>query len=115
SAEVGDTVEFFSTIPWEKVYHEGGLGGDYSIIGHRCAEVLAATPLPLENCLQWIYCRSNAERDTLLYLLGIDSDYWRPKIKVSDDIRVFNRLLAYVEHVHLSAEGVVVEIHPRND
>lgn len=45
SAQVGDTLEFFSTIPWDKVYHEGGLGGDHSIIGHRCAEVLAATPL----------------------------------------------------------------------
>ena len=31
---------FLATIPWEKVYHEGGLGGDHSIIAHRCAEVL---------------------------------------------------------------------------
>lgn len=115
SALVGETVEFLSEIPWEKVYHEGGLGGDYSIIGHRCAEVLATSPLPLSECLQWIYCRSEPERDTLLYLLGEIGERWRHRIRVSDDIRVFNRLLAYVEHVHLSADGVIVELHPRND
>ncbi|WP_227340318.1 DarT ssDNA thymidine ADP-ribosyltransferase family protein [Sphingopyxis sp. P8] len=115
SALVGDDAAFFAGIPWEKVYHEGGLNGDHSIIGHRCAEVLATSPLDLNESLDWIYCRSEAERDTLLYFLGDRADDWRPKIRVSDDIRVFNRLLAYVEHVHLSGEGAIFEIHPRND
>jgi hypothetical protein len=115
TALVGDDLAFLSAIPWEKVYHEGGLGGDYSIIAHRCAEVLAVSPLGLIDCLQWIYCRSEAERDTLLHYLGEAEDYWRAKIRVSDDIRVFNRLLAYVEHVHLSVDGVIIELHPRND
>ena len=51
----------------------------------------------------------------LLYLLGPEADRWAALLKVSDDIRVFNRLFAYIEHVHLSPEGVIVEIHPRND
>lgn len=115
SASVGDDATFLAAIPWEKVYHEGGLAGDHSIIAHRCAEVLAVSPLALADCLQWIYCRSEAERDTLLHFLGDHADQWRSRVRVSDDIRVFNRLLAYVEHVHLSHEGVIVELHPRND
>lgn len=115
ATEVGDTLEFWNSIDWDKVYHEGGLGGDYSIIACRCAETLVESPLPLNDCLQWIYCRSEAERDTLLFMLGANAEQWQARIRVSDDIRVFNRLLAYVEHVHLSANGVIVELHPRND
>lgn len=115
SAQVGSDKEFLDAIPWEKVFHEGGLGGDHSIIAHRCAEALAVSPLALADCLQWIYCRSEAERDTLLHFLGPAAEPWLARIRVSDDIRVFNRLLTYVEHVHLSSDGVIVELHPRND
>lgn len=65
-----NTETFFQTIPFEKVYHEGALGGDRSIIAHRCAEVLAPSPLTLEGKLKWIYCRSEAEKMTLLQALG---------------------------------------------
>jgi hypothetical protein len=115
SACVGGDKAFLDSIPWDKVFHEGGLGGDHSIIAHRCAETLAVSPLALADCLQWIYCRSEAERDTLLHFLGQAAEPWLAKIRVSDDIRVFNRLLTYVEHVHLSPDGVVFELHPRND
>lgn len=115
SALSGEDVEFFSTIPFAKVYHEGGLAGDRSIIAHRCAEVLALSPLHLSGTLQWIYCRSEAERDTLLFKLGDAATLWKKRIRVSDDIRVFNRLFTYVEHVHLSNDGIVFELHPRND
>ena len=115
AAQVGQDYKFFASVPWDKVYHEGGLSGDHSIIGHRCAEVLAISPLALNECLQWIYCRSEAERDTLLYYLpDLESD-WRARVRVSDDIKVFNRLLAYVEHVNLASDGIVFELHPRND
>ena len=69
SAEPGDSEEYFSKIPFEKVYHEGGTGGDRSITEHRCAEVLAVSPLPLNETLQWIYCRTDAERDTLIHMV----------------------------------------------
>lgn len=115
SALVGNNNNFFQQIPFEKVYHEGGLCGDRSIIAHRCAEVLASSPLPLEGNLQWVYCRSEAERQTLLYKLGPAADDWRDRVRVSDDIKVFHRLLSYVEHVHLAQKGIVYELHPRND
>lgn len=115
SAQLGSNAAFLAGLPWDKVYHEGVLAGDQTIIRHRCAEVLTISPLELQDCLQWIYCRSEAERDTLLHLLGAAGNNWRTKIRVSDDIRVFNRLLTYVEHVHLTPDGVIVELHPRND
>ncbi len=115
SAILGENNEFFQTIPFAKVYHEGGLCGDRSIIAHRCAEVLSNSPLPLDGNLQWIYCRSEAERQTLLFNLGATADQWSDRIRVSDDIKVFHRLLSYVEHVHLSSKGIVYELHPRND
>jgi hypothetical protein len=115
SAITGNTAQFLTTVPFDKVFHEGGLAGDTTIIGHRCAEVLASSPLPLSRCLQWIYCRSEAERDTLLHSLGELADLWRKQIRVSDDIRVFNRMFVYVENVKLSQTGVLVELHPRTD
>lgn len=105
----------FSEIPFDKVYSEGGTGGDRSITGHRCAEVLAASPLPLEATLQWICCRTAAERDTLLYLLGPDGSNWAKKILISDDIRVFNREYTFVEEVSLSTKGLIFQLSPRID
>jgi ssDNA thymidine ADP-ribosyltransferase DarT-like protein len=52
NAASDDTEEYFSQIPFHKVFHEGAIGGDRSIIEHRCAEVLAASPLPLAEHLQ---------------------------------------------------------------
>ncbi|MCC4299581.1 DarT ssDNA thymidine ADP-ribosyltransferase family protein [Aurantimonas coralicida] len=111
----GEDEEYFRRIPFEKVFHMGAIGGDYSIISHRCAEVLAPSPLPLEDHLQWIYCRSEAERETLLYRLGDDASSWNSRIKVSDDLRVFEKDYVFVEEIRLSKEGVTFQLHPRKD
>jgi hypothetical protein len=111
----GENFEFFSSIPFDKVYHEGFQNWDHAVTAHRCAEVLARSPIELHPYLQWIYCRSEAERQTLIYKLGPAAEMWRQRIRVSDDIRVFNRMFTYVENVQLSAEGVIFELHPRHD
>lgn len=110
----GKTQEYFSSIPFHKVYHEGSTS-DHSIFHHRCAEVLAPSPLSLDFTLQWVYCRSEAERDTLLYFLERDASAWAPKIKVSDDLRVFEKTYCYVETVNLSRTGVIFQLNPRRD
>ena len=69
-AEPNDSEIYFANIPFEKVFHVGSIGNDRTIIEHRCAEVLATSPLPLAGTLQWIYCRTLAERETLCDLLG---------------------------------------------
>lgn len=114
-ANPDNSEEYFATIPFEKVYHEGGINGDRSIIEHRCAEVLAGSPLPLAGTLQWIYCRSEPERATLLTLLDADAGEWQDKIKVSDDLRVFQKEFVFVEEAQLSQEGLVIRLNPRRD
>ncbi len=108
---------YFDSIPFDKVYHEGGTGGDRSIIEHRCAEVLAVSPLDLENGhLQWIGCRTAAEKATLLHLLGEElAARWSRRIIISDDLLVFERKYVFVEEVSLSPEGVVFQLSPRAD
>ncbi|MBD8555437.1 DUF4433 domain-containing protein [Rhizobium sp. CFBP 8762] len=110
-----DTHQFFSSIPFDKVYHVGGTSHDMSIIQHRCAEVLASSPMPLNETLQWIYCRSNAERETLLYHLRGSRIDWAPRIIVSDDLKVFQREYTFVETVRLISNGVIFQLNPRLD
>jgi hypothetical protein len=113
AAESGDTQEYFGNIPFDKVFHDSGINGDYSVISHRQAEVLAPSPLELDSCLQRICCRSEAERKTLLYLVG--KSKWSDKIDVANDITVFQRQFAFVEEVSLSNEGISFQLNPRGD
>lgn len=107
SADPGDTEEYFSAIPFEKVYHEGSTGGDRSIIEHRHAEVLATSPMALAETLQWIFCRTKAEQETLLFLLGGDAAKWSSKILVSEDLSLFDRRFVFLEDVQMSVSGVL--------
>jgi hypothetical protein len=108
----GDTDEFFDTIEFMKVYHEGGKGGDRSITHCRCAEVLAPSPMLIADSLTSIYCRSAAERMTLLHELRAASEIWKDRIFVSDDLRVFEKRFVFVESVSLQHDGVVFQLHP---
>ena len=115
NAVPGDTEEYFSNIPFAKVFHEGNTGGDRSIRDHRCAEVLAESPLPLANTLQWVYCRTAAERDTLLHMLGEKQASWAQRIQISNDLQLFERDFTFVDSVFLTANGVNFQLNPRRD
>ncbi len=111
----GDSEAYFSEIPFHKVFSEGGTGGNRSITDARCAEVLPASPLDLDECLEEIYLRSDPERDTLLYSLGAHAARWAPYCKVSDALKVFEKRFAFVQEIGLSAEGVTFRFNPRHD
>lgn len=111
----GDDEPFFSSIPFDKVYHVGGIAGDRSIIEHRCAEVLLGEPLNVTNHLKAILFRSEPERDTFLH-------FWRerglgpaPKSRVSDALKAFEKKFAFVQSLELSPEGVLFTLNPRGD
>src|SRR6185312_15408524 len=110
-----DTAEYFSKIPFEKVFHVGGIGGDRSIIDHRCAEVLVPSPMPLRGHLQWIFCRTFAEHEMFSHLLGRTRDAWLDKMVVSEDFSVFERRFVFVDYVGISHEGVTFQLNPRQD
>jgi hypothetical protein len=115
TAVIGDTADYFKQIPFEKVFHDSGIGGDRSIIEHRCAEVLVTSPMPLADTLQWIYCRTEAEKLTLLHMLGSARKDWKTKIQISDDLLVFDRRFVFVEKVSIDSKGVVAHLSPRQD
>jgi hypothetical protein len=60
----------FKQIPFELVYHDTAFGSQDrgTIVFHRNAEVVVPKRLDLSS-LQFIWCRSQAEYDTLIYLL----------------------------------------------
>lgn len=114
-ARYGAGEDFFDAIPFDKVYSEGGTGGDRSVTDARCAEVLPATPLNLDGCLKEIFCRSDPERDTLLFTLGNDAEKWAQYVLVSDNLKVFEKDFTFIEHASLSPDGFRFRMNPRRD
>lgn len=114
-ALTGNNEQFFATIPFESVYHDGGINGDYSIIASRCAEVLPATPLPLLDVLSGIWFRSEPERDMFLYKLGQSAGQWRPYCSVSEELKVFDKRFAFLTDIDLSTDGVSFRLNHRHD
>jgi len=109
------TEDGFRVIPFDKVYNEGGIAGDTSITKHRCAEVLVPSPMALDGRLRWIYCRSEAERVTLIQALGHYAMLWAKRIVISDDLKVFEKRFTFVESVSLANDGVIFRLNPRYD
>ena len=104
-----DNIDFLRQIPFEQVYHEGPFDRSVgqSIIYHRNAEVLVPQRLGLEN-LAAIRCRSQAEYETLLYLLPPNTlSGWANKIGVVPDRRLFHREWPFIEQVEMSAATLV--------
>lgn len=114
-ARTGDDAEFFKSIPFEKVFHEGGTGGDNSIVAHRCAEVLPTSPLKVSDVLHGIWFRSEPERDTLLHLLGEDRNTWENFSQVSEEIKVFDKRFSFISEIGLSTKGITFRVNYRYD
>ena len=64
--------EAFSRLPFDKIYHDRSFTPDQrdDIIQHRQAEIVRQHGFPIENTLKGIFCRSIAEKETLLYRLS---------------------------------------------
>ncbi len=106
--------QFFSGIDWNSGFHDSATH-DRIIRVRRSAEVLAPSPLRVSDSIQWVICRSQAERGMLLYQLGSHAERWNKLIRVSDDMRVFEKRYSYVDHVAFQEDGVVFSLHPRRD
>lgn len=112
---IGDSDEFFERIPFDKVYHDGPIAADYSIIWHRCAEVLPAKPVLLRDSLKGIWFRSAPERDTFLHYLEEVAPIWNKFCNVSEDLKLFDKKFSFVDYVDISSEGFIFKINPRSD
>lgn len=109
----GDSEHFFRTLPFHLIYHDGPFSAAQrdDIVFHRHAEVLIPRSLAVEPTLRWILCRSYAERETLLYLLGERRARWEPLVKVGDQ-KLFYGDRFYVDRVEVTATppGVTLQL-----
>lgn len=115
STTVYSTDAEFSQLPFGGIYHVGPVS-DRDIIRQRCAEVLLPSPLPLDDRLQGIVCRSPAERSTLLHMLTPEARAnWANKVRVFTEPGLFEDRFLYVKSVTLSANRIDVSVKQRND
>ena len=103
-AEPTDSLDFFESIPFETVYHDTWFDPQSrdKIVYHRHAEVLVPEQLSTA-AIRFIICRSQAEYETLLYLLppGI-SRHWVNRIRVYPGL-TFGRW-SFVDQVEMNRE-----------
>ena len=108
------SAEELARLPWQEIYHNGWFERDEgpSIIFHRCAEAVIPDQLDL-SALKIIYCRSEAEKETLLHLLSksLRKKYERI-IASSTRRRVFFRQHTFVERARLGSKSIRFEFSP---
>lgn len=110
-AAVGEDSNFFLSIPFQKVYHDESIGENEkrNIIFHRHAEVIIPDSLDLSN-LKFIWCRSQAEFETLVHLLP--NSKWMNKIGIGNRAGLFNARWSFVEKVDLSPTIITFTFNP---
>lgn len=103
-------------LPWQKIYHTGAFDWrrteESDIAFRRNAEVIVAHRVDL-SALRYIYCRSVAERETLLHLIGPElRERYRPKTYASTRVELYNRERTFVETVRLRPDGARFQFSP---
>ncbi|MEQ8674637.1 MAG: DarT ssDNA thymidine ADP-ribosyltransferase family protein [Aggregatilineales bacterium] len=99
----------FKKLPFDLIYHDGAFSPTErdTIILHRQAEVIIPQRIGLEN-LRYIWCRSEAERETLRSLLPNPIWHeWQNSIYFNAEHNLFFRYWAYVTKVTLSRTKIV--------
>ena len=68
--DIKEGLEEFKKLEFSKIYHDGWFGPeDREIIEYRHSEVIREGGFPIGLLLKWIICRTQAEKETLLFLL----------------------------------------------
>jgi hypothetical protein len=65
----------FSELEFDKIYHHGWIdkSKQNDIKEYRSSEVIRESGFPITDCLKQIICRSDSERETLLYILRTEA------------------------------------------
>jgi len=106
------TSNAFEELPFEQIYHDAVPRPDAreEILMARRAQVLVPNGLTLET-LQMIWCRSEAEADTLRALLPAEvRRRCATQMTGRADFNLFHRRGAYVEQVMLGARSAAVRL-----
>ena len=103
-----NTASEFTSIPFRTVYHDSWFYPEQrdTIVHNRHAEVIIPDRIGLAH-LKLIYCRSDAEFESLIDLLeGNVKNNWIAKIGVATKINIFNKTWAFVEKVDLNSNQI---------
>ena len=114
--EIMSTGQDLANLDWRKIYHTGPIDfrrpEESDIISRRMAEVIIPGHLDMKS-LKWIYCRSEAEKDTLLHLL---TDALQPqyegRILATARSELFYRQHTYLESVRMDSEAAYLSFSP---
>jgi len=108
------TPTYFREMPFEQIYHDSWFMPDEREEIMRCREAQVLIPERVElSSLQLIWLRSQAEYETLRYLLPPDVWHkWRDKITARTDYHLFNNKRAYVQSVSLEANQIRLRFNP---
>lgn len=108
------TAEQLASFDFKKIYHQGVFNQTErdDIILHRNAEIVIPKELDLST-LKFIFCRSPAEKETLLYLLPKNVvSKWGSKILVDTKADFYNRNWAFVQTVQLNSKTATFDFSP---
>lgn len=112
-AKTGNDADFFLKMPFDKIYHEGP-HNDRSITFHRNAEAVIPNSLDLSS-LEYIACRTEAEKETLLELLEYDLRFkWKDKIGVLTRYPVFNEEWNFIREVKWNRSEIIIKFNEQN-
>ena len=114
--QIMSTAQELANLDWGKIYHTGSI--DFSrpeesdIIARRMAEVVIPGHLDMKS-LKWIYCRSEAEKDTLLHLLtGALRTQYEGRIFSAARSELFYRQHTYLESVRMDSDAAYLSFSP---
>ena len=112
-AELFSDTKHLKEIPFEKVYHDSPVSEPEkaSIKFHRHAEVVVPKRLDL-SFLKFIWCRSEAEYTTLLYLLPANlKRRWVKQIGAGARMNLFFGRWTYVEEAQLTKKEITLRFN----
>jgi hypothetical protein len=107
-SKIFSDAESFKKLPFEYIYHDSSFDEVERdlIIGARQAEVIVPEKLELTD-LKYIWCRSEAEYNTLLCLLSSKTrNRWKNKIGAGKKGNLFNRRWIFVEKTEMNTKQV---------
>jgi len=113
-ASLYNTAETLAGFNFREIYHVGAIPeyAKSSIIYHRNAEVVIPNELDLLS-LKFIFCRSPAEKDTLLHLLSDEQvRLWQRKILVDSRSQFYHRKWSFVETVEMTTRFATFTFSP---
>lgn len=108
--KTGSDAQFFINLPFDKIFHDDP-HNDRSIVFHRNAEAVIPGEIDLSS-LRFISCRTEAEKETFLELLGYDLRYrWKDKIGVMNRYATFNEEWNFVREVRWNGTEIIIKFN----